>query len=95
METGTTSVRLPKKTTHLLVLTFDAERSFFMKSSKETYQDVAKACSEYAPTHRPEGYYNDSHACDCKEPSCLNCSHFTKNEHCDLDLYDKIVDRIR
>lgn len=65
-----------------------------MKSSKQTYQDVAKACSSYAPTHRPEGFYNDSNACDCKEPSCLNCSHFTKAEHCDLDLYDQIVRNI-
>ena len=66
-----------------------------MKSSKETYHEVAEACSEYSPVHRPEGFYNDTDACDCKKPSCLNCAHFTKNEHCDLDLYDQIVDRIK
>jgi hypothetical protein len=62
-----------------------------MRSSKETYQEVAKACSEYSPYHKQAGFYNDCTGCD---PSCLNCSHFTKEEYCNLDLYDKIVNRI-
>lgn len=64
-----------------------------MKSSKQTYEDVAKACSKYTRISKKESMKN--FGCSCDEPSCLNCAHFDKNEHCDLDLYDKIIDRIR
>lgn len=64
-----------------------------MKSSKKTYQEVAEACSKYTPVSGGNSAKNS--CCDSKTPSCLNCVHFDKNEHCDLDLYDQIVDRIR
>lgn len=64
-----------------------------MKSSRDTYREVAEACSRYNPVSN-EYAFKDS-TCDCSTPSCLNCSHFTKQEHCDLDLYDQIVERIK
>ncbi len=64
-----------------------------MKTSKKTYQEVAEACSKYAPVSGGSAARNST--CDCSTPSCLNCVHFDKNEHCDLDLYDQIVERIQ
>lgn len=64
-----------------------------MKSTKKTYQDVAKACSKYEPVSDQYAFKNSS--CDCSTPSCLNCTHFNDKEHCVLDLYDQIVERIR
>ena len=64
-----------------------------MKSSKKTYQEVAEACSKYQPVSEEYGFKNSS--CECNTPSCLNCTHFTDQEHCDLDLYDQIVERIK
>ena len=64
-----------------------------MKSSKKTYQEVAEACSKYEPVSEEPAFKNSS--CECSTPSCLNCTHFTKQEHCDLDLYDQIVERIK
>ena len=64
-----------------------------MKSSKQTYQEVAEACSKYDPVSSEYAAKNSS--CDCKTPSCLTCVHFDKNEHCVLDLYDQIVERIQ
>ena len=66
---------------------------FIMKSSKKTYQEVAEACSKYQPVSEEYGFKNSS--CECNTPSCLNCTHFTNQEHCDLDLYDQIVERIK
>ena len=66
---------------------------FIMKSSKKTYQEVAEACSKYQPVSEEYGFKNSS--CECNTPSCLNCTHFTDQEHCDLDLYDQIVERIK
>lgn len=64
-----------------------------MKASKKMYEDVAKACSKYHRISAESSFKNST--CDCSTPSCLNCSHFTAEEHCDLDLYDQIADRIR
>ena len=64
-----------------------------MKSSKKTYQEVAEACSKYEPVSEESAFKNSS--CECSTPSCLNCTHFTKQEHCDLDLYDQIVGKRR
>ena len=64
-----------------------------MKSSKKTYQEVAEAGSKYQPVSEEYGFKNSS--CECNTPSCLNCTHFTDQEHCDLDLYDQIVERIK
>ena len=65
-----------------------------MRSSKETYQKVALECSEYEKNNSyPINYYNLPSSNDCKKPTCVTCKHF-KDEHCVLDLYDKIEDRI-
>lgn len=64
-----------------------------MKSSKKTYQEVAEAYSKYEPVSEESAFKNSS--CECSTPSCLNCTHFTKQEHCDLDLYDQIVEKIK
>ena len=64
-----------------------------MRASLEVYQDVADACSEYQRTAQPYAPVNSTRDSDI--PSCLNCSHFTSTEYCDIDLYDQIVERIR
>ena len=58
-----------------------------MRASKETYEKVAKECSSY----KKKEYGATNYACDPSCPSCLNCTHFTADEHCVLDLYDPIV----
>ena len=60
---------------------------------KKAYQEVAEAWSKYQPVSEEYGFKNSS--CECNTPSCLNCTHFTNQEHCDLDLYDQIVERIK
>ena len=57
-----------------------------MRSSTETYKEVAERCSAYEKK------------CSCKDlsndvtgKSCLNCDHFTDTEYCVLDLYDPIL----
>lgn len=59
----------------------------FMRASRESYEKVAQHCSEYDRNTK----------CSCKnstmetdEVSCLNCSHFDKDQYCKLNLYDKI-----
>lgn len=65
-----------------------------MRKSPETYKKVGCACSEYKKKPYGGQVYNLANECNCIKPSCLSCTHF-KNEHCDLDLYDKIADRIK
>lgn len=57
-----------------------------MRASKETYEHVAKECSAYK---RKE--YGAKNCASDSCPSCLNCTHFSTDEHCVLDLYDPIV----
>lgn len=67
-----------------------------MKNQKGIYQRVACACSEYERDYDFPGnlYHLKNHTC-CgdQKPSCLLCKHF-KKKHCELDLYDKIAERI-
>ncbi|MBO8462673.1 MAG: hypothetical protein IAC13_01935 [Firmicutes bacterium] len=58
-----------------------------MRASKETYEKVAKKCTSY--DKKDQGVTNS--ACDSSCPSCLNCTHFTSDEYCVLDLYDPIA----
>lgn len=58
-----------------------------MRASKETYEQVAKRCSEYAHTKGGNCFCN----ADDRTVSCLTCKHFAADEHCELDLYDPIV----
>ncbi len=62
-----------------------------MRASKETYEKVAKRCSEYAHAKGGTCFCN----ADDREVSCLTCKHFTADEHCDLDLYDPIVANLK
>lgn len=52
-----------------------------------SYQKVACKCDEYSPLEQNETFSN---AVGEKNISCTNCEHFESN-HCNLDLYDKIV----
>ncbi len=61
-----------------------------MRSSAETYKEVAERCHAY-----------NKKACnDCMSnaaegsKSCLNCQHFSEDEYCVLDLYDPIVKKL-
>jgi hypothetical protein len=58
-----------------------------MRSSQETYMDVAERCSAYEHTAQKNCFCNEAPS----SPSCLNCTHFAADEHCTLDLYDSIV----
>ena len=70
------------------------ERSFFMRRSKETYEKVGCACSHYREKPFPGQVYNLAGEPNGRRPSCLTCTHF-KDEHCDIDLYDKIAERMK
>ena len=58
-----------------------------MRSSAETYKEVAERCSAYEKRCGCQGMKNAAE----DETSCLTCKHFTNTEHCKLDLYDPIV----
>lgn len=62
-----------------------------MRSSKETYENVAKRCSSYARVHGENSFSN---AVESGCTSCLTCDHFADDEHCVLDLYDPIVENL-
>ena len=65
-----------------------------MSVSKGTYEKVAIACSEYKRDYSfPGNYYNLPSTNAYEKPTCLHCKHF-KQEHCVLDLFDKINDRM-
>lgn len=64
-----------------------------MRRSRETYEKVGCACSEYTARPFPGQVYNRAGETNSIKPSCLTCTHF-KDEHCDIDLYDKIAARI-
>ncbi|MDY2790581.1 MAG: hypothetical protein SOT70_07335 [Lachnospiraceae bacterium] len=62
-----------------------------MRSSEETYCEVADRCSEYCPVEKETA--KNSTCCSCVR-SCENCTHFAADEHCRLDLYDEIVKQL-
>lgn len=62
-----------------------------MRSSKETYKQVAERCSSY---DKKEGKDSFSNSVSDTGKSCLNCRHFANDEHCRLDLYDPIVNNM-
>lgn len=61
-----------------------------MRSSQETYMDVAERCSAYELAENSNCFCNAAP----DSPSCLNCKHFAKDEHCTLDLYDAIAKKL-
>ncbi|BCN30258.1 hypothetical protein [Anaeromicropila herbilytica] len=58
-----------------------------MRSSSDTYKNVAENCSQYSPKNGWDTFSNSTSEC-----SCTTCNHFTKNAFCDIDLYDEIVE---
>lgn len=62
-----------------------------MRSSQEIYKEVAEECDSYKTVDKQnENAFRNS----AKEVSCLSCQHFRSDEHCELDLYDKIVAKL-
>ena len=64
-----------------------------MRSSYETYSNVAEECSHYSPVDQ-EYAFKASMVDASSNPSCCYCAHFAPGEYCRLDLYDKIVKTI-
>ena len=59
-----------------------------MRSSQEIYKEVAQECDSYtAVTAKNSNAFRNS----AEEISCLSCQNFSADEHCKIDLYDKIV----
>ncbi len=59
-------------------------------ASKEQLRKIAIYCDSYKP--RGDHSLNiTSKLYDEKFESCENCSHFTKEGKCDLDLIDKVL----
>ncbi len=58
-----------------------------MRDSKKMYEEVAVRCSAYAP--KDGGSKNSMSE---SKVSCATCKHFTREEYCDIDLYDAIVE---
>ena len=73
-----------------------------MRSSTETYHEVipSRICGNHKVAERCSAYEKTCHCNSTTnkadgEKSCLNCSHFSKDEHCKLDLYDPIVKNLK
>ena len=60
-----------------------------MRASNKAYEDVAIHCSGYEKTS-DNSFTNKTD--DEDSVSCLNCKHFDEDEHCILDLYDKVAE---
>lgn len=60
-----------------------------MRASFEDYSFAAHLCNSYKPDN-PNGAFTASVG---DHVSCLNCKHLEKDGHCQLDLYDKIMDK--
>lgn len=63
-----------------------------MRSSQEMYKEVAERCSAYdcKKCHGNDQYSNSNIG-----KSCLNCTHFSDEEYCRLDLYDPIAQKLK
>ncbi|MBQ9118463.1 MAG: hypothetical protein IJY09_00195 [Lachnospiraceae bacterium] len=63
-----------------------------MRASESTYAKVAENCSAFAPKENMGmGNATNSMSKNNSNVSCRTCKHFSKDEHCVLDLYDQIV----
>ncbi|MEG1458345.1 MAG: hypothetical protein RR056_05235 [Acetivibrio sp.] len=60
-----------------------------MNTETTAYQKVAQKCQEFAPCEKCDSCSNSSS--ETNPVSCLNCEHFSSTQHCNLDLYDKII----
>lgn len=64
-----------------------------MKASESTYEQVAKNCTSFEPkgcSCNATNSVNEKDDCH-SDVSCRTCKHFASDEHCVLDLYDKIA----
>lgn len=61
-----------------------------MRASNKAYEDVAVHCSGYEKVSDKSSF--TSKTSDEDSVSCLNCKHFDEDEHCVLDLYDKVAE---
>lgn len=64
-----------------------------MKLSDKTFHEIAVRCSKYSPKSGVSPYKNSTSTSET--PSCLNCSHLTETQHCDLDLIDPIEKNLK
>lgn len=60
-----------------------------MRASHETYEKVAKCCSEFLPMKKDSVTNSASGETNCI--SCECCKHFDTDKFCQLDIYDKII----
>lgn len=58
--------------------------------SKDQLNKIAIYCDEYNCKFHDEEISLKNYA-QVKRESCTNCSHFTKDHTCDLDLIDKVL----
>lgn len=58
--------------------------------SKEQLRKIAIYCDSYNPCEEKR-LENVSQDYDKKFESCENCTHFTKERKCELDLIDKVL----
>lgn len=60
-----------------------------MRASHETFEKVAKCCSEFLPVKKDTVSNSVSDTTNCI--SCECCKHFDNEKFCKLDIYDRIV----
>jgi len=62
-------------------------------ASKEQLRKVAAYCDSYSP--KAENTLNiSSNIYEEKYESCENCSHFTRDGKCDIDLFDEVLSNL-
>ncbi|WP_236914595.1 hypothetical protein [Clostridium sp. Cult2] len=59
-------------------------------ASKEQLRKIAIYCDSYSP-RKDDSLNMTSQVYEEKFESCENCSHFTKEGKCDVDLIDKVL----
>ncbi len=59
-------------------------------ASKEQLRKIAIYCDSYRPAG-DGGLKNISQDYDKKFESCENCTHYTRERKCELDLIDKVL----
>ncbi|MGO1469710.1 MAG: hypothetical protein ACTHW2_06785 [Tissierella sp.] len=58
-------------------------------ASLEQFRKIATHCSRYNPKSNRDNSLTNS--VEAKHDSCVNCSHFTDEKYCELDLIDKVL----
>lgn len=69
-----------------------------MKKDAKTFKEVAERCTRFCPCEDCGCQNTVSNSCGCgnstqsEAVSCKNCTHYTPDEVCNLDLYREIVE---